>query len=125
MTNNLLSRDRATGASLLARPFSDLWGFDPFRGPSYSGVEIARTESGYTVEVPVSGFKPDQIDVSLEDGVLTVTGKSEKRAFTRSFTVPEDTDEERINARVEDGMLTLELPLLPKAQPKKIQIQAG
>jgi HSP20 family protein len=125
---NTLSTVDRTGSrgSLLARPFADLWGMDPFRtfsAPSY-GVEISRTETGYTVELPVAGFKPDQIEVTLEDGVLTVTGKNEKRAFTRAFAVPEEVDADRIEANVEHGMLTLALALQPKAQPKKIQVTA-
>ncbi|HET7815538.1 MAG TPA: Hsp20 family protein [Candidatus Baltobacteraceae bacterium] len=125
--NPLSSLDRnGNRGSLLARPFADLWGADPFRafsGPSY-GVEIARTETGYTVELPVAGFKPDQIDVTLEDGVLTVAGKNEKRSFTRAFTVPEEVDADRIEANVEHGMLTMTLALQPKAQPKRIQVTA-
>lgn len=124
-TLSTVDRNGARG-SLLARPFADLWGADPFRAfsaPSY-GVEISRTDTGYTVELPVAGFKPDQIDVTLEDGILTVAGKNEKRSFTRAFTVPDEVDADRIEANVEHGMLTLTLALHPKAQPKKIQVTA-
>lgn len=121
----LMNRERNGEGGLLARPFSDLWNFDPLRllagGGSY-GIDITRTETGYAVEVPVAGFKPEQIDVTLEDGLLTVKGRNEKRNFSRTFTIPEDVDEERIEARVEHGMLTLSLTLLPKAQPKRITV---
>ena len=122
--SNLLSREqRSNGAgSLLARPFTDFWGFDPFRNLS-AGIEIARTEAGYTVEMAVPGFKPEEIDIRLEDGLLTVSGKNEKRTVSRTFSLPEDVDEDRIEAKVEHGMLTLNVPLLPKAQPKKIEIK--
>jgi HSP20 family molecular chaperone IbpA len=119
---SLVNRERNGEGGLLTRPFSDLWNWDPFRVQSF-GVDIARTETGYTVEVPVPGFKPDQIEVTLEDGLLTVKGRSEKRNFSRTFTVPEDVDEERIEAQVEHGMLTLTLTLLPKAQPKRISVK--
>ena len=125
--SNLLGRDHAgaNGGSLLARPLGELWG-DPFRNlfsmGQLSGMEVTRTESGYTVEIPVAGFRPDQIEASLEDGVLTVNGKSDKRSFTRSVIVPEDVDDENIEAKVQDGMLTLTLTLHPKAQPKRITI---
>jgi HSP20 family protein len=120
MSNTLVNRERNGGASLLGRPFGELWGLDPFR---FSGIEVARTDTGYTIEMPVAGFKAEHIDVTLEDGILTVSGKNEKRSFTRAISVPEDVDEERIEARVEDGMLTLTLTLLPKAQPKKIAVK--
>ncbi|HEY9181333.1 MAG TPA: Hsp20/alpha crystallin family protein [Candidatus Baltobacteraceae bacterium] len=93
-------------------------------GGSY-GIDIARTETGYTVEVPVPGFKPEHIEVTLEDGMLTVKGKNEKRNFSRTFTIPDDVDEERIEANVEHGMLVLSLTLTPKAQPKRISIKSS
>ncbi len=123
--SNLLTRERGNGqGSMLARPFADIWGFDPFRNFS-TGVEIVRTDTGYTIELAVAGFKSEEVEISLEDSLLSVTGKNEKRSFTRTFSLPEEIDAERIEAKVEHGMLTLTLPLQPKAQPKKIQIKAG
>jgi HSP20 family protein len=107
------------------RTFGHLLGFDPFRnftGASL-GVEVTRTDDGgYTVELPVAGYKPDEIDVTLEDNVLTVVGKSEKRNFTRSLLLPEEIDGENIGAKVEHGLLTLTLNIHAKAQPRKITI---
>jgi len=106
----------------------DLAGFDPFRGlfgglGYLGGIEIARTESGYDVEIPVAGFTPEQIEITAEDGVLTVSAKSEKRSFRRSFVLPEEIDTDSIDAKIENGLLTLTLPLHPKAQPKRIAIR--
>lgn len=125
---NLLTRERGSDGSALARPYVDLWG-DPFRNffssmNQISGMDVQRTETGYTVEIPVAGFRPDQIEATLEDGVLAVNGKNDKRSFTRSLAVPEDVDSEKIDAKVEDGMLTLTLELHPKAQPKRITIKS-
>lgn len=125
---SIVTRERNGESGLLARPFSDLWNWDPMRmfsGVQSPGIEITRTEAGYAVEVPVAGFSPDQIDVTLEDGILTVKGKNEKRNFSRAFTIPEDVDQERIEAKVEHGMLTLTLALEPKAQPKRITIKSS
>lgn len=111
--------------------FGDLLGWDPFRNfthgfGSWTGMEVTRTEDGgYTVEIPVAGFKPDEIGVSLEDNVLTVNGKSDKRQFTRSLMLPDEIDSERIDAKVEHGLLTLTLRVHPKAQPKKIPVKFG
>jgi HSP20 family protein len=106
-------------------PFHDLLGFDPFQSlRSNWGFEydVSRTEDGYEVEVPVPGYKPEQIDVTLKDGVLSVSGKSERRTFSRSFTVPEDVDADEIEGRVNDGMLVLNLRRRPETQPKRIII---
>lgn len=107
-------------------PFRDLLGFDPFRAlGSNWGFEydVTRTETGYDVEVPVPGFKPDQIDVTFKDGVLTVNGKNDRRTFARSFTIPEDVDIDNIDGQVNDGMLVLTLNRRPEAQPKRITIK--
>jgi len=106
-------------------PFNDLLGFDPLqvlRSNYGFDYDVTRTESGYDVDVPVPGYKSDQIDITFKDGILTVVGKSERRTFSRSFTVPEDVDQERISARVEDGMLRLTLDRRPEAQPRRISV---
>jgi HSP20 family molecular chaperone IbpA len=124
---DLMNRPNGNGRGLV----SDLFGFDPLRAfmgtvpnDGFNG-EIRKTENGWTVELPVPGFKPDQIDLTVEDRVLTVVGKSDRRAFQRSLLLPEEVDAEAIDAKVEHGMLNLELPLHPKAQPRKIQIKIG
>jgi HSP20 family molecular chaperone IbpA len=86
------------------------------------GFEINKTENGYAVEVPVAGYAPEQIDVSLEDRVLTVTGRTDRRNFTRSLLIPEEIDADTIGAKVEHGMLTITLNVHPKAQPRKINV---
>jgi HSP20 family protein len=129
MMNSLAQRNNggapATGRTAPWTPFRDLFGFDPFQtlgsGWAYD-YEVSRTDSGYNVEVPVPGYKPDQIEVTFKDGLLSVNGKSERRTFSRSFTIPEDVDAERISARVSDGMLMLSLERLPEMQPKRIAI---
>jgi HSP20 family protein len=122
--------DLATRSNGSRNLFSDVLGFDPFRNyyPAshlLQGVDIVRGENGYTVELAVPGFKPEQIDVTLDNGILTVSGKTEKRRFTRSLALPDEIDTENIQAKVEDGLLTLGLHFHPKAQPKKIAVQFG
>jgi HSP20 family protein len=123
---DLLVRPNGTGRRLA----SDLFGFDPFRAflsgtaSGYgSSVEVHKTDNGWTVEIPVPGYRPDQIDVTVEDRVLTVSGKNEKRSFQRSILLPEEIDSETIDAKVENGLLTLGLHLHAKAQPRKIAVQ--
>jgi HSP20 family protein len=125
---DLMVRPNGAGRGLV----SDLFGFDPLRAvfgsaPQYGGFsgEVQKAEDGWTVEIPVPGFKPDQIDVTVEDRVLTVTGKTERRSFQRSILLPEEVDAETINAKVEHGMLTLGLHLHPKAQPRKIEVKVA
>lgn len=126
--SNSLSRMGGNGAGERTLPWSsfrDLFGFDPFgniRGSYGFDYDVARTENGYEIEVPVPGFNASQIDVNVKDGILSIDGKSERRSFTRSFTIPEDVDDDGIGAKVQDGMLRLTLQRRPEAQPKKIAV---
>ncbi|GAC1614089.1 MAG: hypothetical protein NVS9B12_15050 [Vulcanimicrobiaceae bacterium] len=118
----------SAGHEQLSSPFRNLMGLDPFRNffSSFDAeLEMIRTESGYEVGVPVPGYKPAQIDVTLQDGALNISGKNDRRYFNRTLLLPEDVDCEKIDARVEDGMLLLKLDRLPEAQPKKIQIKTS
>lgn len=89
----------------------------------------------FTFDVP--GVKKEDLDITLERGVLTVkgsrkfepTGAKEQLllgrsygTFTRSFSLPEHLDEEKLAANLENGVLTIEIPKLQKAQPRKITI---
>ena len=63
--------------------------------------------------------------MTVEERVLTVSGKTERRSFQRSILLPEEVDAETIDAKVEHGMLTLGLHLHPKAQPRKIEVKVA
>ena len=122
----LAVRPAGTGRSL----FGDLLGFDPFRGVAATGgygygFEIQKNEGGYKVELPVPGFKPEEIEVTIEDRVLTIVGKSARRQFTRTLILPEEIDADGVGALVEHGMLVLDLKLHAKAQPRRIQVVSG
>jgi HSP20 family molecular chaperone IbpA len=125
MTDTLVRSERTAPARMLHwTPFRDWLGFDPFQPlRSGFGYDVTRTENGYEVEIPVAGFKPEDIEVTFQDEVISVNGKSERRSFSRSFTVPEDVDPEKIEAHVADGMLVLTLARRPEAQPRRIAVK--
>ena len=131
MSNTLAKHNetRVSNAQERALPWTqlrDLLGFDPFQNirASYGfDYEVSRTENGYDVEVPVPGYNTSQIEVNYKDGILNVSGKTERRSFSRSFTIPEDVDADSIAARVQDGMLVLGLQRRPEAKPKRINVQ--
>ncbi len=126
MSNSLAKPNgTASDRAIPWTPLRDLLGFDPFQNirASYGfDYEVSRTDTGYEVEVPVPGYGSSQIDVTFKDGILTVAGKTDRRSFTRSFTVPEDIDADTIGARVQDGMLVHSLKRHPEAQPRKIAV---
>ena len=108
------------------RPTLSSWfGFDPFQllRASYNfEYDVTRTQDGYEVEVPVPGYTSDQIEVTLSDHVLGVSGKNDRRSFSRSLMIPDDVDVHTVDARVQNGMLHLCLKRHPQAQPKQIHV---
>jgi HSP20 family protein len=107
-------------------PLQGLFGVDPFQGLMRNwdyGFEVTRTEHGYEVEVPVPGFNSSNVEVSFKDDIIAVNAKNDRRNLSRSFTVPEDVDVEKIQATVADGMLSISLERRPEAQPKRIVVK--
>jgi HSP20 family molecular chaperone IbpA len=123
--------ERGTIQPRRGRGLESLWDWEPFRSLMPStlsnmfGMEVTRTQDGYDVEIPVPGFRPEDIDITYQDGVITVSGRSDRRSYSRSLTVPDDVDEEQIDANVEHGVLTLHLKQLPQRQPRRISIRGA
>ena len=100
---------------------------------TWNPITAHATESGYRYDLELPGLKKDGLKVTLADGVLAVKGQ--KRIFRggaetlveveRSLLVPEDVDPEKIRARYEDGVLTLEISKREEAKPKTIQVQVA
>jgi HSP20 family protein len=86
-------------------------------------IDVIRTDTGFEVEIPVPGFKTEQIELIVKENVLTLTAKSDRRAFTRSLKFPDDVDAQNIEASVDNGLLTLALKRHPDAQPRRIEIK--
>jgi HSP20 family protein len=118
--------ESAAGAAVTYSPLREMLGYDPFRR-FFSNVDpqidVIRTDTGFEVEIPVPGFKTDQIEIVVKENILTLTGKSERRAFTRSLKLPDDVDTQAIEAAVDNGMLMLTLTRHPEAQPRRIEIK--
>ncbi len=104
-------------------------------------IDIKEEQDRYVVQADLPGVKPDDIEVTLENGVLTIKGqrvteaKEEKEnyrrveriygSFFRRFVLPETVDEEKIEAKYENGVLTLVIPKKAEEQPKKIEVKVG
>ncbi|MBN2816850.1 MAG: Hsp20/alpha crystallin family protein [Campylobacterales bacterium] len=98
-----------------------------------------RADSSFHLEVDLPGVKKEDVDVKIEDGVLSVTAlrhyknelsrenyyicESAFGKFERRYTLPENIDTEKVDAKLVDGRLTLTLQKTKKAQPKSIKIK--
>jgi HSP20 family protein len=101
-------------------------------------TDIYETESDVLLHTDLPGIDPKQLDVRVENNILTIRGerrfdsstdpksfhRSERSygAFARSFTLSRAVDADRIQANYKDGVLSITLPKAEEAKPKRIQI---
>ncbi len=101
-------------------------------------VDIRQEQGNYCVEMDVPGFKSEDVEVTVEDRVLSIRGnraseeKSEREgylrterrtgAFVRQFLLPAAVQSSDIVASVKDGVLNIQIPQAEAEQPKKITV---
>ena len=104
-------------------------------------MDIMESEDGYKLVADLPGMGKDDITITYEDGVLTLSGerkvvKEEKKEsvhlnervfgrFTRSFSIGGALKADKITASFKDGVLEVNLPKAEEAKPKKIEIKAS
>jgi HSP20 family protein len=102
-------------------------------------VDISEDDHGYLLKADLPEMKKDDVRVTVEDGILSVSGerKSEKEdhkkkfhriercfgSFRRSFTLPEDADSTKVTAEFRDGVLKVHLPTTTIARSKAIEVK--
>jgi len=110
-------------------------------GPVYTpAVDIFETEHAITVLADMPGVEPADLTVDLRESVLTLTGRASTAegnkegsilreyqvgTFRRQFTLSEAIDQSKIDARLTDGVLRLELPKVEKAKPRQISVRTN
>jgi HSP20 family protein len=103
-------------------------------------ADVYETGNDFIVKVELPGIDAKAIDVRVENNVLTIRGERKFQedvdeenyhrlerlygTFSRSFTLPQTIDSDKIAAEYRDGVLTLKLPKAEKARTKRIQIAA-
>lgn len=140
----LRNRDSASNDVTRRDPFSmarELFGWDPFFTTRTAtafvpAFEVKETVEGYVIKADVPGVAEGDIDVAVHNSVLSITGsrQSEERkegeayalyerqfgSFTRSFQLPELADGEKIEAKLDNGVLTVTIGKKAAAKPRKI-----
>ena len=123
------------------RLFDDAFGGTARNGAVWSpAVDVRESQSDLTLSFEVPGVSPEQLELTVDNGILTVKGeKREERkegdegqyhvlersygSFARSFQLPKGLDDSKIEARHEHGILTVRIPKAALPQPKKIAIE--
>ena len=101
-------------------------------------VDIFEVSDGLVVVADLPGVAKDRVDVRVENGLLTIDGKtqtdmpgeplfSEFRLlnFFRQFRLSEEVDQEKIKADMKFGVLTIHLPKAEKSKPKRIDVKVA
>ncbi len=104
-------------------------------------LDVHEDKDNYVVKAELPGMKKEDIDVSLHDGVLNISGerKSEETTekttvyrserffgrFQRTVKLPATVSADKIKAQYKDGVLTVTLPKAEEAKPKQIDVQVN
>ena len=104
-------------------------------------IDIYDSKDSITVKADLAGLKKEDIDVSIQENVLTIKGEKRRSSeakeeaylrterftgtFHRSITLPTEVAQEKVQASFKDGMLELTLPKKEDAKPKQIKIEVS
>jgi HSP20 family protein len=106
----------------------------------WPAVDVSEDDDNYLVEVELPGLSEKDVEVKVENGVLTIASrKDESReekdegyirkerrhySFSRSFSLPDNVDLEKITANFKNGLLDIAVPKAPAAKPKLIEVKS-
>ncbi len=118
-------------------PWAPSWDVD--KRSAFPKINVVENADDYTLTAEVPGMKEGDINVEIEDGTLTLTGRQEEkqeteeknyrmrefqsRSFARSFRLGDGIDADRVSARIRNGMLTVALPRKEEAKPKSVKVK--
>jgi HSP20 family protein len=104
-------------------------------------VDIFDKGNEVVIHAEIPGVKKEDIDVRVENNVLTIRGKKEQKeevkeegyfrserlygSFSRSFSLPSTVEASRIAAQYKDGVLTLSIPKAEEAKPRQIEVKVS
>jgi HSP20 family protein len=101
-------------------------------------LDLYQNADNIVAVVELPGMRREEIEISLHDGMLTISGEREREAsndakaerteryigkFRRSITLPTRVDANKVSASYRDGILTVTLPKAEEAKPKQIQVK--
>ena len=133
-----------TNYPLFGNLFDDFFGTElaDWRNQNYSAtnttlpkVNIKEDENGFVVEMAAPGMKKGDFKINVDNSLLTISSQKQEeqkegegkkytrrefayQAFTRSFTLPNSADADKISASYNDGILTVTIPKKEEAKPK-------
>lgn len=125
--------------TMLGRLFGQQQGDGGQRLAPYA-VDVREDPDHFYVQAELPGFKKDDVDITLENQTLTISAERKEESdekgpkgelllherrynrFLRSFNLPPTVDEQSVNARLENGVLTITLNKREETKPRRIQV---
>jgi HSP20 family protein len=114
------------------------WFSEGENGPA---IDVVENGDAYVVRASLPGWKPEDVDVTFENGVLALKGEVKeegeqaetrwhhreirRNSFVRTIALPSEVQADKAKAEFENGVLTLTLPKSEQVKPKQIKIQTG
>lgn len=113
------------------------WGLGAFDGFSFP-VDVTNGSDSITVEASLPGFKPEDVDITVENGILSINAETRserkegegeslvqeirRRRVTRTIALPTGVEPDKATASFEDGVLKLQIPKAEAVKPRQIRI---
>jgi HSP20 family protein len=111
------------------------------QGGFVPALDLSETPDGYLVEVAVPGMKPEDVQITLENNVLTIKGELHQESedkkrnyhrverrygtFQRTIALPSTVKADGIQAEMTNGILRLDIPKAEEVKPRRIDVKAG
>ena len=129
--NNLYSNGRRAGSLLSWDPLrlmDDLLTWEPLGGetvwaPYTPPVKIQNSDDGATLSVDMPGVGPEDVELTFQGGVLSISAKRDQRNYAYRVTLGDAFDPDHIEAGIERGVLTVHAHKKPEAKPRKIALK--
>ncbi len=87
-------------------------------------INLDESDETYTLTLELPGYKQSHLDVVIEDETLTIRAKKDEvNQYERSVTLPRGIDADKVEAKLEDGVLTILLPKTPEVKPRRVTIK--
>lgn len=133
-------REMAAMQRAMDRFFDDAWrNVQPSNGDDMLALDVHEGDNNYVVIATIPGINPDDIQISLHDGALTVGAElpqptvaegvrvllQERRygQISRTINLPQPVDSDKVEAVYDNGVLTLTLPIAESAKPRHIPVK--
>lgn len=137
--NNLTKWDPLSELSALQKQFfGDDW-VSPFKGVNIPTTDVFMKDNELVVEAHLPNFEQEDINIEVENDNLIISAQRHEKeedktkkyvvresssSFYRRISLPKRADSDKVNAKLEDGVLKLVIPVEPLPKPKKIAISS-